>query len=92
MEPRSFIPPRPARASDFPIHALPANRPDPQLLELRYLIGSIRQNLDAAAIDVFHDIPELARAAVLCRVAERVAGRETFERLADLERLAGSAC
>ena len=70
--PHAFIPPRPARASDF---IIPIESVDPRLQELRHLVGSIRQNLDAAGIGPFCDCPELSRAAVLCRVAERVAER-----------------
>lgn len=70
----AFIPPRPARAADFPI--IPIESVDPRLQELRHLVGSIRENLDAAGVGPFSDCPSLARAAVLCRVAERVALRE----------------
>jgi len=74
MHTSTFVPPRPARAADFVI-PIPIEG-DPRLHELRHLIGSIKQNLDAAGIGPFSDTPELARAAVLCRVAERVAERE----------------
>lgn len=70
----AFVPPRPARAADFVI-PLPIES-DPRLQELRHLVGSIRENLDAAGVGPFSDCPLLARASVLCRVAERVAQRE----------------
>lgn len=76
MHTTAFVPPRPARASDFPIFAIPIETADSRLIELRHLVASIRDNLDAAGVGPFSDIPELARAAVLCRVAERVAVRE----------------
>lgn len=73
MHTTAFVPPRAARASDFPI--IPIESVDPRLQELRHLVGSIRENLDAAGIGPFTDCPLLARASVLCRVAERVAQR-----------------
>lgn len=73
MRQEPFLPPRPARAADFRIIPIEG---DTRLQELRHLVGSIRQNLDAAGINAFSDIPELARAAVLARVAENVAQRE----------------
>lgn len=74
MRQEPFLPPRPARATDF-IIPIPIEG-DTRLQELRHIVGSIRQNLDAAGITAFCDVPELARAAVLCRVAENVAQRE----------------
>lgn len=64
------------RTQSAGIVPLPIALSDPRMAEVRHLLASIREAMDAAGIGCFCDIPELARAATLVRVAERVASRE----------------
>lgn len=55
-----------------------ASRPATQLEDLLHLVAAIRDELAAAGIGPFNDIPELARAYSLARIAADLANRPEF--------------
>lgn len=57
-----------------------------QLEDLLHLVTAIRDELAAAGIGPFRDIPELARAYSLSRIAADLANRPEFRSLASLPR------
>lgn len=63
-----------------------AGQPAAQLKDLLNLVTAIRDELAAAGIGPFSDIPELARAYSLARIAADLASRPDFRSLASLPR------
>lgn len=60
--------------------------PTAQIEDLLHLVAAIRDELAAAGIGPFSDIPELARAYSLARIAADLASRPEFRSLASLPR------
>lgn len=63
-----------------------ASQPAAQIEDLLHLVVMIRDDLAAAGIGPFSDIPELARAYSMARIAADLASRPEFRSLSSLPR------